>query len=184
MLFFSLFPTNFANLHIVFSWMTALEHNFDIWWLKLSWLSISIPSNFTDLIVSISYYIFLILPSFIHNNSLKPIRIGYHVIVLKPIYRWFWFFFKCTEESLRFLQVSAMVSSSAKLCKSDFVSYKNKSFIKILNRIGPSINPCGTPERYIVNFHTLLLMLVIIEKSVSKSRPYARSLAIRRSFSY
>ena len=67
--------------------------------------------------------------------------------------------------SFRFLQVTAMVLSSAKLCKSDFVSHKNKSFIKMLNRIGPRIDPCGTPESivlkktiYIVNFHTLFSM--------------------------
>ena len=53
---FSLFPMNFANLHIASSCMAALEHNFDVCWLKLSWLSISIPRNFTDLVVSISFY--------------------------------------------------------------------------------------------------------------------------------
>ena len=33
--------------------------------------------------------------------------------------------------SFRFLQVTAMVLLSAKLCKSDFVTHKNKSFIKM-----------------------------------------------------
>ena len=35
--------------------------------------------------------------------------------------------------------------SSAKLQTSDFVMKKNKSFMKILKRIGPRIEPCGTP---------------------------------------
>ena len=57
--YFSLFPMNSMNLHIAFSCMASLEHNFDLGWLKLNWLSISIPSSFTDLVVSISLlYIF------------------------------------------------------------------------------------------------------------------------------
>ena len=56
---FSLFPMNFVNLQIAFSCMAALKNNFDKYWLKLSWLSIFIASNFTDLVVSISLlYIF------------------------------------------------------------------------------------------------------------------------------
>ena len=39
-----------------------------------------------------------------------------------------------------------MVLSSAKSCKPDFFSHKNESFIKIVNSIGPSIEPCGTLE--------------------------------------
>ena len=34
---------------------------------------------------------------------------------------------------------------SAKIQTSDFVMKKNQSFIKILKRIGPRIEPCGTP---------------------------------------
>ena len=36
--------------------------------------------------------------------------------------------------------------SSTKLCKSDFVSHKNKSFIKMLNRIGLIFEPYDTPK--------------------------------------
>ena len=43
----------------------------------------------------------------------------------------------------KLLEVTVMVLSS----KSDFISHKNKSARKILNRIGPSIEPCGNPER-------------------------------------
>ena len=113
-----MFPTNFANIDIAFSCMETLEHNFDICWLKLSWLSISIPSKFTDLVVSISLlYIFNVLfdsPFFYSYNSSKRIRIGYHVIVPKPIYRWFWFFSKCTEEVV---QIFASNSDGIIICK-------------------------------------------------------------------
>ena len=36
------------------------------------------------------------------------------------------------------------VLSSAKLQTSDFVMEKNKSFMNILKRRGPRIDPCGT----------------------------------------
>ena len=66
------------------------------------------------------------------------------------------------RRSFRFLQVTVIVLLSAKLCKSDIVSHKSKSFTKTLNRIGPTIDPCGTPEilvlketRYILLIFTL-----------------------------
>ena len=37
--------------------------------------------------------------------------------------------------------------SSATLCSSDSLTRQNKSFIKILKIIGPSIDPWGTPNR-------------------------------------
>ena len=38
------------------------------------------------------------------------------------------------------------VLSSAKLCKEATSMKKNKSLIERLNKIGPSIDPCSTPE--------------------------------------
>ena len=94
--------------------------------LKLSWLSFSIPSNFIDLVVSISLlYIFNLCVIWF------SLRIVYHVIVPKPIYRCFWFFLSVRRRSFRFLQVTAMLLLSAKLCKPDFVTHKDKSFIKM-----------------------------------------------------
>ena len=58
---------------------------------------------------------------------------------------------------LKFLQVTAMVLSSAKSFKSDFVSQNNKSFTKMLNRIGPSIEPFGTPESIVLKKLDILL---------------------------
>ena len=104
---------------------------------------------------------YLILPSFIHNNSLKLLRIGYHVIVPKPIYPDSDSFLSVRRRSFRFLQVTATVLSSAKLCESDFVSHKNKSFIKMLNRIGSSIDPCGTPESIVQKKIDILLIFTL-----------------------
>ena len=104
---------------------------------------------------------YLILPSFIHNNSLKLIRIGYHVIVFKPITTDSDSFSSVRRRWFRSLQVTAMVLSSAKLCKSDFFSHKNKSFIKMLNRIGPSTDPCGTHETVVLKELDILLIFTL-----------------------
>ena len=104
---------------------------------------------------------YLILPSFIHNNSLKLIRTGYHVIVPKQSTADSDSFSSVRRRSFRFLQVAAMVLSSAKLCKSDFVSHKNKSLIKMLNKIGPSIDPCGTPESMVLKKLNILLIFTL-----------------------
>ena len=45
----------------------------------------------------------------------------------------------------RFLLQLYSVLSSPKLQTSDFVTDKNKSFIKTLKRRGPRIDPCGMP---------------------------------------
>ena len=84
-----------------------------------------------------------------------------------------------------------MVLSSGKLCQSDLVGHKIKSFIKILNWIGPSIEACGTPEIIVLIKINILLISTLCfwcftklwwKVTVSKSRPYACSLAIRRSW--
>ena len=104
---------------------------------------------------------YLILPFFIDNNSLKLIRIDYHVIVPKQSTADSDSFSGVRRRSFRFLQVAAMVLSSAKLCKSDFVSHKNKSLIKMLNKIGPSIHPCGTPESMVLKKLDMLLIFTL-----------------------
>ena len=156
----SLFPMNFANPHIAFSCMAALEHKFDICWFKLSWLSISIPSNFTDLVVSISLlYIFNLCVFWF--ALLLFIIIAWNLSGLAIMLS---FLNQSTADSdsfssvrrrpFRFLQVT-------KLCESDFVSHKSKSFIKMLNRIGPSIEPCGTPKSIVLKKLDILLIFKI-----------------------
>ena len=43
-------------------------------------------------------------------------------------------------------QADRVSSSSAKLCKRGYINKKNKSLIESLNKIGLSVEPCGTPE--------------------------------------
>ena len=65
------------------------------------------------------------------------------------------------RRSFRSLQVTLMILSSAKLCNSDFVSHKNKSFIKTLNRNEPSIEPCGTPKSIALKKLDILLIFTL-----------------------
>ena len=162
---FSLFLMNFSNLHIAFSCMAALKHNFDICWMKLNWLSISTPSNFTGLVVSISlFYIFNLCV--VWFPFLLFIIIAWNVSGLAIMLLFLNqsipnsdSFSSVWRRSFRFLQVTVMVLSFAKLYKSDFVSHKNKSVTKMLNRIGPTIDPCGTPESIVLKEtrYTLLI---------------------------
>ena len=55
---------------------------------------------------------YLIPASLIHNNSME--LISYLVIVPKPIYRWFRFFSKCTEEVIPIFKSS---SDGINICK-------------------------------------------------------------------
>ena len=49
--------------------------------------------------------------------------------------------FKVFKSPVKVLQVAVMVLSAI-LCKSDFLMLRN-----ILKRIGPNIEPCGTPDK-------------------------------------
>ena len=46
--------------------------------------------------------------------------------------------------SCKSLEKTEMVLSSAKLCKSAVLNQRNRSLIKMLKRIGPNTEPCGT----------------------------------------
>ena len=48
--------------------------------------------------------------------------------------------------SCKSLEKAEMVSSSAKLCKSAMLNQRKRSLIKMLKKIGPNMEPCGTPE--------------------------------------
>ena len=51
-----------------------------------------------------------------------------------------------------------MILLPAKLCKSDFLMYRNKSYRNILERIRPNIEPCGAPD---LMFWNALKMLFV-----------------------
>ena len=135
--------------------------------MKLRWLSISIFSSFTDLVVSISwFYIFKLYG--IWFSLLSFIIIAWNLSGLAIMLLFLNqstadsdSFSSVRRRSFRFLQVTAMVLSSAKLCKSDFVSYKNKPFITMLSRIEPSIEPCGTPESIVLKKLDILLVFTL-----------------------
>ena len=83
-----------------------------------------------------------------------------------------------------------MVLSSAKLCRSDFFSYKNLSLTNVLNTIRPSIEPCGLLDRIISKRLEMLLTDTFCFRSskqvkekvnVSNPKPGPCSFAIRRS---
>ena len=45
------------------------------------------------------------------------------------------------------LETQEIVLSSAKLWRSEFLIYMKRSFMNKLKRIGPRIEPCGTPDK-------------------------------------
>ena len=57
------------------------------------------------------------------------------------------------------LQAAYVVLSSPKLARLTFFMNKNKSFVNKLNSIGPSIEPCGTPETNVFNRLSMLYIL-------------------------
>ena len=141
---------NFSNLHIAFSCMAALEHNFDICWLILSWLSISICSNFTDLVASISLFyilwviwfsflLFIIIAWNLSESAIILLFLNQSSTDSDSFSSVWRRLLQVIVNYCKLLQETEMVLPSAKLCKSDFVRHENKSFITMLNRIGPSI---------------------------------------------
>ena len=48
--------------------------------------------------------------------------------------------------SCKSLEKAEMVLSSANLCKSVVLDQTNKLLMKMLKRIAPNMEPCGTPE--------------------------------------
>ena len=104
---------------------------------------------------------YFILPSFIHNNSLKLSGLAIMLLLVNQFTADSYSFSSVWRRSVKLLQVTAVVLSSAKLCISDIVSYKNKPFIKMLNRIGPSIEPCGTPESIVLKKLNILLIFTL-----------------------
>ena len=52
-----------------------------------------------------------------------------------------------------------IVLSSAKFCNSKLLVLISRSFIKILNRMGPNIDPRGTPDKRITKILHVLFIL-------------------------
>ena len=68
-------------------------------------------------------------------------------------------FFSSTLMSCSILFLAAyIVLSSAKFASSSSLITKDKSFIKIVNKIGPNIDPCGIPSKSIWKTHLVLFI--------------------------
>ena len=104
---------------------------------------------------------YLILPFFIQCNSLKLSRLVIMLLFLNQSTADSDSFSSVWRSLFKLLQVVTMVLSSEKLCKLDFVSHKNKSFVKMLNRIGPSTEPCGKPESVVLKKLDILLIFTL-----------------------
>ena len=139
---------NIAYLQVLFSYIMALEHNFDLCWLKLRWLSISIPTKFKDLGFRIPLlYIFDLCVFWF--SLLLFIIIAWNLSRLTIV---LFFLNQSTADSgscsrvwrrsFKLLHVITAILLSVKCFKSDFLSHKRKSYIKMSIRIGPSIEPC------------------------------------------
>ena len=79
---------------------------------------------------------------------------------------------------------------SEKLCKLSEQNWKNKSLMNVLNKIGPRIDPYGTPETISLNRLRISLFLThslrpvrydAVSFKAELSIPYASNFAIRRS---
>ena len=70
---------------------------------------------------------------------------------------------KVFKSPVKVLQVAMMVF--LKLCKSDFLMHRNKSLRNILKRIGPNIEPCGTPDKMFWNALKTLFILTFYFRS-------------------
>ena len=79
------------------------------------------------------------------NHKLKFTRISFHRVNLNQSNTFLRSYLRFGNTCSRFLLQLYSVLSSAKLQTFDFVMKKNKSFMIILKRIGPRIQPCSTP---------------------------------------
>ena len=71
-----------------------------------------------------------------------------------------------------------MVLSLAKLCKSDFLLHRNESLRNILKRIGPNIEPCGTPDKIFWNALKMLFILTFCFRIKKSDRVETQSVSM------
>ena len=161
---FSDFPMYFWSLLRAFNCIAAVEHSIKICSLNFNWSLIFIPSNFIEFVVLISLlslinfcaayvsFLFRIIAWNLSEFTTISFSLN-HPTESSPSAS------KIFIRSANWSQTAVIVLSSAKLCKSVFFKHKNKSLRNILNNIGPSIEPCGTPDRI---FKKSLQMLLIL----------------------
>ena len=102
-----------------FNCIRALEHKFDMCWSKDPILLLSIASLY---LASLSFLFKIIA---LNLSALTIISLCLNQLTADSSSC-----FKVFKSSIKVLQVVVMVLSSAKLCKSNFLMHKNKSFIE------------------------------------------------------
>ena len=135
MTFISCEPIYICSLKVAFNCMEALLQRSDICSSNFNWLSMIIPSGFTDLVVSV------ILLSIFHELfwlflscfCLKLIWIN-NLISPKPFYCQLWFIFQSYRKVVSAFWYCRNSTSLAKLYRCDFFSTVNKSLRNILNK--------------------------------------------------
>ena len=91
--------------------------------------------------------------------GLKLIGICEHMVSFKPLMTSSDSDFNISSKLVISLQAAYVVLSSPKLARLTFFMSKNKSFLNKLSSIGPSIEPCGTPETNVFNRLSMLYIL-------------------------
>ena len=82
----------------------------------------------------------------VNNNGLELIRAYNHHVFLNHCTAFSDSEVKLLINSSRDFSVHEIVLSSAKFCNSAFAIQSKKSLVKMLKRMEPKIDPCGTPD--------------------------------------
>ena len=132
----------------------ALRHNSEMYWLKFSLLVIANPKRFTLLVDFISLLLIkkgvpeVSVPSFLIRMALNFSALAIMWFSVNQLVAFCESSSKHLTTILDVLACAYSVLSSAKLYISVFLKMSTKSFMNILNNIGPRIDPCGTPAKY------------------------------------
>ena len=167
---FSDFPIYFWSRPKAINCIAALEHKVDMCWSNCRRSLIVMASSFTDLVDSITLLsidsLYLASLSFLFKTIAW--NLSALTIILFCLYQLTADSDSCSKvfkSPVKVLQVAVMVLSLAKLCKSDFLMHRNKSMRNILKRIGPNIEPCGTPDKIFWNALKMLFILIFCFRS-------------------
>ena len=128
---------------------------------SLTWFSVFIILYFILMVVSVDYFDFLrIIAWNFEGLAIIWLLLSHSIAILDSLLR-------ISISWLRVLSAAESVWSSAKPCSFAFVININKSLINILKRIGPRMDPCGTPEKSSSNSISVIPILTLCFLSLS-----------------
>ena len=163
-IFLSSNPNKCPILQSAFSCPALLLHNLDMCSSKFSLLSTSRPNNVTfskEIITFLSivsfsglffwFFLSVIIAWNFYGLTIMELSLT-HCVAMFPSFS--------NTEIMPFseLETQDIVLSSAKLCRSELLIYIKRSFMNKLKRIGPIIEPCGTPDKS--NWKILYVLLI------------------------